>query len=64
MCPSRPRSGRQTGALAITHETSSSPVIHSLQARISTSTLCPAQAATSVGGTPESSRQVTPKWRR
>ena len=29
--------------------------------RISTSTLCLAQAATSVGGTPELSRQVTPE---
>ncbi len=32
--------------------------------RISTSTLCPAHAATSMGGTPELSRQVTPEWRR
>jgi hypothetical protein len=40
------------------------PATHLAYVRISTSTLCPAQAATSVGGTPELSRHVTPEWRR
>jgi hypothetical protein len=34
------------------------------QARMSISTEWPAQAATSVAGTPELSRQVIPEWRR
>lgn len=55
--------GRREASIRVI-QTSSSPTTQRAQTRISTSTLCPAQAATSVAGTPELSRHVTPECLR
>jgi hypothetical protein len=45
-------------------QTPSRPAAHRAQTRMSISTQWPAQAATSVAGTAELSRQVIPEWQR